>query len=414
MAKILFVLRASPDIDHLVPVISRICTETTHEIKIVGIDPVYEYTDDERIIFLNKTHSLELVSLFSHLPCLIRCQRRILLLLSKITFSGFSLFGKIKDKILNSLNRSTMKSWMPIFLKEFSPDILICDHNRSEIVSRFIKYFRSSGCISVALPHSAENWTNKLRITSWMFPPQNITKTADVAKFDYLIYPNKQMLLMDDSIEESNEKKIILGSARFSKSWVLEKEKLFGSKKYEFAHCSNKTKVLFFFPKKQNNIFWEELIRSIHIICSFDFSIVFKLPVRGQHFFPKEFSKLNNVDLSDEPSGVLVDWADIVFYIDTTVIFEAMIKDKTVVHLKHLHINSSSTDNLRGICRTCTRDDLVKLLENIENEPAYRPYTISETLKILKEVVYPNDSEEPIDDYLNFIDNLLPKKYSNG
>ena len=205
------------------------------------------------------------------------------------------------------------------------------------------------------------------------------------------------------------EKKVILGSARFSKSWVLKKETLFGSSEYKFPRQTKNTKILFLYPKKQNNIFWEELLRSIEIMISYDFSIVFKLPVRGRHLLPKKYKSCEKVELSDAPTGVLVDWADVVFYIDTTVIFEAMIKDKTVVHLKHLHINTCSTDNLRGICRTYTRDDLVELLEKFEKEPGYRPYNSSETLRILKEVVYPNDTEEPLDDYMRFINELFLK-----
>ena len=405
MSKILFLIRAAPDIDHLVPVVDKICSTTEHEVKLVGIDPLYKYCSDERITFLRKAHNIQLHSFFSDIPVFYGLQKKILSLMECTFINKLSVFAKLQGRLIIIIQNWGSKKDIHIFLNNFNPDLLICDHNWSSIVKRFVDFTKKVESLSISLPHSAENWTNKLRITTFLsFSGKGV---GEIRKplFDYVVFPNEH----DPSFPLVAEKKVILGSARFSKSWVLKKETLFGSSEYKFPRQTKNTKILFLYPKKQNNIFWEELLRSIEIMISYDFSIVFKLPVRGRHLLPKKYESCEKVELSDDPTGVLVDWADVVFYIDTTVIFEAMIKDKTVVHLKHLHINTCSTDNLRGICRTYTRDDLVELLEKFEKDPSYRSYNSSDTAKILKEVVYPNETEEPLEDYMRFINELFLK-----
>lgn len=373
---------------------------------VLGIDPVYNYFEDERVKFLNEFHNIPLIKYYSYLPpkwkLLIAFFRKI-----EGIFSRFhTISAKLKAKILSLSVKFSYKINVDDILGDFIPDVLITDQNRGNDVQRFVKYTGRNGCISFALPHSASNFTNQLRILNWKKFTDTPSQNNVDKLFDCVIFPNKH----DPNYNIAPEKKVILGSARFSKSWVLEKERLFKSKKYFFPKDKDNTKVLFLFPKRQNNIFWEELIRSIEIIESYDLSVVFKLPVRGKHSLPKRFFNSPKIDISDNPTGVLVDWADVVFYIDTTVIFEALVKNKTVVHLKHLHINSTSSDDMPGICRSHTRDDLVRLLDSFEKDPDFRPYDRQNTLKILEEVIYPAGREEPVEDYENYINNFSIEK----
>ena len=372
----------------------------------LGIDPIYNYFEDERVIFLNEFHNISLIKYYSFLPkkwkLLIAIFCKIEGIFSKFDFIG----GKIRAKVVALSVKISYKIKLGDVLRGFSPDVLITDHNRGNDVQSFVKYTRKNGCISFALPHSASNFTNRLRILNWKKFTDTPSKESVDKLFDCVIFPNKH----DPNYNITPEKKVILGSARFSKSWVLEKERLFKSKKYFFPKDKDNTKVLFLIPKRQNNIFWEELIRSIEIIETYDLSVVFKLPVRGKHSLPKRFLNSPKIDISDDPTSVLVDWADVVFYIDTTVIFEALVKDKTVVHLKHLHINSTSSDDIPGICRSHTRDDFVKLLDSFEKDSDFRPYDLKNTVKILEEVIYPTGREEPIEDYENYINNFSLEK----
>jgi hypothetical protein len=373
---------------------------------VLGIDPVYNYFEDERVKFLNEFHDIHLIKYYSFLP---KKWKLLIVFFCKIEgiFTKFhTISARLKAKIFSLSVKISYKINVVNVLGDFSPDVLITDQNRGNEVQRLVKYTRKNGCISFALPHSASNFTNQLRILNWKKFSDTLSLGCVDKLFDCVIFPNKY----DPNYNITPEKKVILGSARFSKLWVLEKERLFKSKKYFFPKDKDNTKVLFLFPKRQNNIFWDELIRSIEIIESYDFSVVFKLPVRGTHSLPKRFLNSPKIDIPNDSTGVLVEWADVVFYIDTTVIFEALIKDKTVVHLKHLHINSTSSDDMPGICRSHTRDDLVKLLDSFEEDSEFRPYDRQDTLKILEEVVFPFGREEPIDDYENYINNFCLEK----
>jgi hypothetical protein len=82
VAQILFLLRAAPGIDHLVPVIQKLCSETNHKIKLIGIDIFYDYSQDERINLVQNSYDLNLFSLYEKLP--------IWLLLAKRIYFSFS------------------------------------------------------------------------------------------------------------------------------------------------------------------------------------------------------------------------------------------------------------------------------------------------------------------------------------
>ena len=116
-------------------------------------------------------------------------------------------------------------------------------------------------------------------------------------------------------------------------------------------------------PKKNLNIFWEELIRTIDFISSYqEFELIL---LNNNYDFPKLPKYILNRDniryylLSKKYStSKLIDWADIVFHAGTGVIFESFMKEKITVLPRYLSCNTLISDKYNAGFNISNRDEL--------------------------------------------------------
>ncbi len=125
-------------------------------------------------------------------------------------------------------------------------------------------------------------------------------------------------------------------------------------------------------PKIWDNIFWDELIRSINLISNVkNAKLIIQYHPNVKYSSLKKLSQnildKNNVFISsnDYSTSQLISWSDVVFNINTTVFFEALIKNKLLVNLNHLHINQFYFQNKKYYYETINRDELVEILSDI-------------------------------------------------
>ena len=182
-------------------------------------------------------------------------------------------------------------------------------------------------------------------------------------KYKYLIISDYLELEFNDKFINSNinEKQIdksriaVLGSLRYSSEWIKHID--------EFTPLlikknNNKKNVVLFMKKFTENVFKEEVYRTVQIFKSFtniDFYI--KPHTRGMQFF----SKINAENIHiiyDNSSTELINMADVIlFYGGTGIILEALSK-KLVACLDYLDCNRNIYEYFNACHNLRCRDDL--------------------------------------------------------
>jgi hypothetical protein len=249
------------------------------------------------------------------------------------------------------------------------------------------------GGVAISFPHSTEIFSNELRGVDMLNRPQGYVSHARMLEyFNYLVVcsSTERNLVAGAVTDPMHLDKIrIIGSLRYSRRWMKLRDELMPTRKYEFPRKEPwALKIVLLCPKRSVNIFWEELIRVVRIIASFsDHAICIKGPAQGDQAYVTEFRRmgLDNLDVvaMEYDTSAVIDWADVVFWVDTTVFYEALLKDKPIVHLKFLWINTMFVDGHPAMWQAVCRDDMYTILDRWRENKHYRPYTDEEVDDLL-------------------------------
>lgn len=273
--------------------------------------------------------------------------------LNKLLFKMESILSK-NIKLNNKLGNNFINSKRPIIITLLSKKNL----NIISDIKRFNKRAKS-----VELTHGTDVCDNKMVLESNL-DKNEITKNEKIYdKIDYFIKTSKREL--KDAVSKGmNKKKVIaIGSPRYSREWFKIKSnlKLDGTK--VVLNKKYKIKILFVMPKQNINIFWEELIRTIDFVSSYQkFELVL---LNYNKYFPKIPNEIiNRINIryyfiSEKYStSKLIDWADIIFHAGTGIVFEFFMKEKITVLPKYLTCNTLISDKYNAGYNLNNRDEL--------------------------------------------------------
>jgi hypothetical protein len=233
---------------------------------------------------------------------------------------------------------------------------------------------------------------------------------------DYLARTNKREVAEDIAQGIDKNKIIAIGSPRYCKEWLKVKSKFKLDGKDVKLNKKYKVKILFILPKSYINIFWDELIRTIDFISSYEqFKIIL---LNDNKYFPKipnNIKKRDNLSIylisKEYSSSKLIDWADIVLHAGTGVIWDCFMKEKITVLPKYLTCNTLISDKYGAGYNLNNRDELRKLcneaLISIENlKKNYNKKHKRNNQKFINDFVYAKPNSVP-----HNIDKLLLKTY---
>jgi hypothetical protein len=227
--------------------------------------------------------------------------------------------------------------------------------------------------------------------------------------FKYLVISDYLELEFNDkfgSFDQSESKidssrLLVLGSIRFCPEWLTHVNKFTPINK---NNNLSKKKVVLFMKKFSHNVFKEEVYRTLEIFKSFsDIDFYVKPHTRGMKFFSKIQS--DNIHINyDETSSELINIADaVLFYGGTSIILEALAKEKIVACIDYLDCNRNIFEYFNSCHNLRCRDDLCFFLNSVNFN---KTVPISGT-KLLKEVVYARDESSSVPDrYINFFKKL--------
>ena len=328
MKKYIFFIRDYNDWDNIGPIIYYLAKNTSSKISIcfykkdLRKTALYKYLDktvgNNLEIFLWRPKKL---SLF------INYIKNFFKILSKTNLMKISV-------PIFEISEDVLKDWFKkISISKFTKLIIVFDRTLGSITSKVSKNLKGQNSVFISCSHGPQTNVNRLCYVHEMETSQRKKELLKYfEKYKYLIISDYLELEFNDKFINSNinEKQIdksriaVLGSLRYSSEWIKHID--------EFTprlikKNNNKKNVVLFMKKFTENVFKEEVYRTVQIFKSFtniDFYI--KPHTRGMQFF----SKINAENIHiiyDNSSTELINMADVIlFYGGTGIILEALSK----------------------------------------------------------------------------------------
>ena len=161
-----------------------------------------------------------------------------------------------------------------------------------------------------------------------------------------------------------------------------------------------KLKIVLFLRKSVFSIFWDEVERVIHLLAAFpQVELIVKAHTRGGWRQPLSrdvgLRRLGNVHFvaSKVHSAHLLEWADVIVDIATSVAFEAVKLDKPVLAADYLHAGISTVGRYIPECILHCRDDIYSKVDGFINEGCDNFYNDVHRREFLAEIVDVPDTD---------------------
>ena len=375
--KALFFLRHYNDIDHITPVISK-WIEAGHigDIVLIG-NP--KFLNDYRIKFLNRLDGARVAHIRDLLPPLefFRWRLQMLLLSNSLRRLFVAPFVNVLARMYDAKRRepiwrNTTRHLLERSFKGIDEGVVVFDWITKdspvsvEWVETVVSTARTMGLGTVSLPHGDSPHANQLiRHHEWNLKPDALFSAARI--FDKLVVPNElcarrfRPFLDDQSIA-------VLGSPRYCDEWLDKLATL--SPALLPTRSDNQLKVVMFLRKSNFTTFWEEVGEVVGMIAAFPgVELVIKPHTRGGWRQPltknSSLRSLPNVSVaSDDAHSIhLMNWADVIIDLATSVVFEAVKMKKPVLAADYLHAGRSALAHFMPETELRCRDDVYKRID---------------------------------------------------
>lgn len=377
--KALFFLRHYNDIDHISPVIFKWIV-SGHQCDIVLIG-AKKFRHDFRIEFLSRLDGVRVAHIREIFPPLeyVKWRLQMLLLTGNVRrlFLG-SLVGALAE-IYHAKKREPL--WRHIAGKLLTRSfegihggVIIFDWiERNSVicvewVEVVIAMAKKMGLGVVSLPHGDSPHANQLiRRGEWKVKPDTVFSTARI--FDNLVVPN-ELCAMRFRPFLNAQAIAVLGSPRFCEEWLPKLAEILPPS--PLTRTEDQLKIVMFLRKANFTTFWEEVGEVVHLIAAFPgVKLIIKPHTRSgwKQSLTKDSSirRLSNVSVAgdDAHSAHLMDWADVIIDLATSVVFEAVRARKPVLAADYLHAGRSTIALYMPETELRCRDDVYEKIDQI-------------------------------------------------
>ena len=358
------------DIDHLLPFLYFLNKSNdfkfTTRLIILENQSNYEKNLDQRIKLLFDLKNLNIKFLFknnflSNIKKALDSKNNIPVLgkyLDKLFKKLYLKYLEIKIKKINikeKLGKVFLKSTCPLIIT------LHKNHKVQKIVSNIQKI--NSRAKWVVIPHGTHLLVNKMVTDENLDKIQKKNKKNIYNKIDFNLTTSKWDLEEEVSNGVPRKKSFVIGSPRYCKEWLIIKSSLGVDGNKVIVNKKYKVKILFFLPKKFINIFWAEVIRTIDFISSYkeiELILIDYDPYYSK--LPKYIKKRSNVKLlsisKEYSTSKVIEWADIVLHVGSSLVFEFLIKEKISVFPRYLTSNTQISERYHAGFNLINRDEL--------------------------------------------------------
>lgn len=405
--KALFFLRHYNDIDHITPVIFK-WTESGHTCDIVLISSP-RTRSDYRIEFLSQLAGVRVDHIRDLLPPLefMKWRLQTLLLAPSLRHLFIHPFVSVVNQIHDAKKRERVWKNTANYLLERSFEgrgsgVVIFDwitRNSPiciEWVETVVSMARTMGLGTVSLPHGDSPHANQLiRRHEWKLQPDIMYSAGRI--FEKLVVPNELCAIRFRPFMD-NQSLVILGSPRYCDEWLTKLATL--SPPSPLTRSGSLLKVVMFLRKSDFTTFWEEVGEVAQMIAAFPgVELVIKPHTRGGWRQPltKDTSLLRLPNLSiagdDVHSIHLMNWADVIIDLATSVVFEAIKSKKPVLAADYLHAGRSTIAVFMPETELRCRDDVYKRIDEFLSKGCDSFYVEEHWQRFLREMIDGADAD---------------------
>jgi hypothetical protein len=294
------------------------------------------------------------------------------------------------------------KNWARYVLEQSAARVLCFDHiiHNHYVVAVLLRAAKEMSIPTIALPHGVYLYTN-----DYSKPKSTVKQRfSKFDHFDYVVVQNhlRKNVLVRSGISE--EKIVVLGSARFCEEWIEQNMKILPRTINSNAKSTEKLKIVFMTSKPQCRIDMERMLNTFDILSNLSEIELMIKPHTRMGVNPYLFDYLPEADAYDVLTAELCEWADVVIVIGTSVMTEALMKGKPVLYLKYLHTNTMLFEEC-GACWTIQNEtELENAIQSLRVKIMKVPYTEDNVNRYLSEVVYGGRTKRDVlRDYVQFI-----------
>ena len=375
--KALFFLRHYNDIDHITPIISK-WAEIGHDCDVVIIGK-NRFDGDFRIEYLRTldnvriTHFRDLLLWFEYA----QWRMQMLLLVQSARHSFVGPFVKLFAQLYDKKKREPIWRYTAMRLLQRSFDkthhgVVVFDwmERNSEIAVEWVETMVSVARVMklriVSLPHGDSPHASQLiRHGEWQLKPDFSFSAAGI--FDKVVVPNELCSMRFRPLFD-NDKIAVLGSPRYCDEWLAKLKAILPAS--PMINSESKLKIVMFLRKARYTAFWEEIEQVVQMIAAFQgVELMIKLHTRGgwkqSLTRDKKLRSLPNVKIvADEiHSSHLMEWADVIIDLATSVAFEAVKAKKPVLAADYLHAGCSAIAKYMPETELRCRDDVYRNID---------------------------------------------------
>ena len=399
--KALFFLRHYNDIDHIVPVIYKwLSLEDVPTDIVITTHP--DYLNDHRIQFLRQFENLQVHFIDEFLS---EEERERKHLKSRVDQMNRYLPVRLGYRIWNRVFARASSAAPPtLYDAQFvermlntvfgnvDRGIVVFDWAYTDFVRLVIKAARDRGFTTISLPHGDRPHYNRLETLNAL-DYSCMESYADGAMFDHTVVPNGLCAERYQPHMEPDRLKT-LGSPRYNDEWLDIIATLLPA--YDAEKGRDKLKIVFFLRNFNYPIFWEEVIRTIKLVLQFsDVYLIVKHHTRSAtvprltQAYPELNADSYNLEhvYDDVHTGSLLQWADVVLDLGTSVTFEAVKRGKPVLAMEYLHANRSTVAHYMKNCDIKCRDELYDWMQRFSQSGTADFYDETERQRFIKEMI---------------------------
>jgi hypothetical protein len=401
---ILFLVRHFNDIDHLAPVAWKLKMDG-HPVAVYCMNTRYDIESDYRLQFL-RTLGVSV----AHLSDAFGRHRdplyKILYHLSRKRFDIqnksasqdlannkrpfvaiewlAALIGRLANKMQRKIYYNTR--WARSILARSGAQVVCFDYVMPQlyVVDVLLRAAKEMSIPSMALPHGIQLYTN----TETKPKATDSRRLEKFNRFDYVIAPNqlRKEILISSGVDE--EKIIVLGSARYCHEWLVQNKKILPETLNSATRGTGKLKVVLMPSKPQARLDVERMLSTCAMLADFDAVHAMIKPHTRAKGHQDLFAEILLPDASQIPTAELLEWADVLLVVGSSVILETLMWGKPALYLKYLHPNTTLFEEM-GACWTIHDEaELKEALLSLMTDKDAVPYKQDNVDNFLTEVVY--------------------------
>jgi len=418
--KALFFLRHYNDIDHVTPVVYK-WIERGHSCDVVLLGEAH-FREDFRVVYLAGLDGVRV----AHVNELFNRRQSVRMRLQKLA-QDRNLRGSLPAVVTRAIDRllhreRRLKFWRKLarlILQRSFPagetGVLTFDWISSnsvfpiELVQTVVATADEMGLKAVSLPHGDSPHANLLvRVEELRLTPH--TKFSPASMFARVVVPNELCATRFRPFVDASAV-AVLGSPRYCDEWLKKLATLLPENPLEDK--PGKLKIVMFLRKRDFSIFWDEVERVIRLLAAFpQVELIVKAHTRGGWKQPLSRSvglrRLENVHFvaAKVHSPHLLEWADVIIDIATSVAFEAVKRKKPVLAADYLHAGLSTVGKYIPECILHCRDDIYSKVDDFIRNGCDDFYNEEHRRQFLREIVDVPDADV-LPRYVNLLESQV-------